>query len=207
LGTGLNYSDLFSSQSLDHLVQYPIDGIDKDNDFYQLQMEANSIESETQLTLLNIPLKIRYNILSDKIMDIYCGVGGLMSFPIHGESRITGTATYEGYYPQYHAVLFDIPGLGYVTNKAFQSESKVELGSIQFSLLAEAGVIFKFKKKFCLDIGLNYTKALNSIIETGEEDYVFSEHLGDYNSILYTRQKYSQYSVGIELGIYYKLSQ
>jgi hypothetical protein len=208
-GARLNYSSYKTDISLSELTQEHVDGLeDMDGDTYNLLSDGNTLKELASVSFFEVPLflKLRFAFKNIKILNhVYMNVGPVISFSVAQEFETTGNFTYEGYYPEYHVLLYGIDEYGYYDNKNFSVTPESNMGSFNLSGFIEAGInIPLIGDKFNINVSLMYQKGLTNLSDE-DEDYIFTRNIEDFNTLIDSREKISTSFFGLNIGLLYKL--
>ena len=205
-GIGLSYSSYSTDitadpQNLDY------SDTDDDGDDYTMYIESSELSEKLQLSYFDIPIFLEFgNPNIDKI-GFYGRVGVKISFPLSQKFTPAGTASYEGFYDQYHVTLYDIPELGFYSDDDIYKNNEPTMSSVNVSALLSGGVTFPLSNYLILKVGANANFGLMEISGKKQTaaDYENNKYDGDYSKLLESPAKTTTQSVGIELGIIYNL--
>ncbi|MBU2649354.1 MAG: outer membrane beta-barrel protein [Bacteroidetes bacterium] len=198
--TGLIFASYKTSITSNYLNQEPVKSVDKDSESYYLYTEASDIKEELNLKYYKIPIKLQYVFMHERKVSPFIGAGLNYCIYASSGSNISGISTQEGYYPQYHAVLYDIPELGFMTNHAFDQE--IEPGFKDYSLSGEfsAGIVTPiYLNKIYFIVNASYEIGFTNIIE--EDTYYLSTKAREYNSLILSRDQVKMNSFTIYAGL------
>lgn len=205
LGAGIGYSN-FKSELTQDSISYQRDYIDHDQHNVTEYVRINPISESLNVSCLDIPLYVEFGNPNVDQIGFYGRIGLKMSFPI--SHKLTGDGSYSswGHYPDCPVTLYDIPELGYYTDKPIYDEmEEPELKSVVFSALFSAGVSFPLSDALVLKAGANINLGLSELSEYkagSDEDF---EDYGNYSKLLNNPEKTSLKSYGIEIGLIYSL--
>lgn len=206
IGAGVGVSNHSSEFSLEHLKQESYYTDDVVDETYYLWVEAENIKENFSATFLSIPLFFRVDpFFGSRRSFIFLEAGIQFLFGISSSSDISGSATHEGYYPQYHVLLYDIPQLGFYTNKTFTHKNSGKYSSTSINGYMMIGFKFPlFSPNTTLNLGFQYARGLNFDSDS-MGDYYFSEKYGEYNSLLNAssdvKQQFFGTSIGVSIGL------
>lgn len=169
---------------------------DADGDIYYELIEA-SVTEDNRLLFFDIPLGIRYSIGGNKIR-FAVQAGFECSFLLSSLYSVTGNSEHQGYYPDYHVVLYDLPDYGF-TAEQIDISGKWKLNTFNLSANVTAGAEIYFNKNILLTVSPFVTAGLTDL------GYELSRHRDDYISISGNPGKLSTRSVGILIELFMKL--
>lgn len=199
VGVGINYGMYNSGLSInENSIQLATEFTDQDDDVYFPIYEDVDIEELTTLNSIDIPLYFKYNYEIGKFY-CYLDIGVNLSLFNTMSYNLDGELTRKGFYPDYNAVLYDIPEYNYDDYSYNSTESySLDAPSFGVSGILALGVKTMVYKDLYVKLGVNLNYGLTD--RSPEFDSTFSKfhsttHLDDMH----------QNTVGIELGLYYNI--
>ena len=152
---------------------------------------------------LNIPLFIRIDhFFSSNWNFVFLEAGVQFSFPSYASSDFSGSATHQGYYPQYHVLLYDIPELGFYTDKDFNYTNSFKPQSTSVNGYIMLGCKFPFlNPSTSINLGIMYIRDITKINDNNEGEFLFSKEYGDYNSLINASSDVKLQSLGFSIGV------
>ena len=207
VGFGLSYSSYVTEITAGpQMLDYP--GQDEDGDDYIMTVETSGNSEKLQLSYIDIPVFIEFGNPNINKIGFYGRVGAKISFPLSQTFTPSGLASYEGYYANYHVVLYGIDELGFYENKPVYENTKMDINPVNVSALLSGGVTFPLSDYLILRVGANASFGLMEISgkKQGTGDYEISKYDGNYSKLLENpNAKTTTKSFGLELGIIYNL--
>jgi len=204
ISTGFQLSSYKTSLSASSVDQDETLSIDKDGEEYHLYTNAKSVSDDIELTYYSIPLNLNYYFLADNNVSPFIGVGVVFNINSKATSKMSGQSTQEGYYPQYHVILYDIPELGFMTDYSFSRDEDLEVKSSFISGNIQAGARFRLVKDLVYCYGtIFYKPGFTNMIDSKE--YNFSTRAQEYNSLLYVNESVKVNPFGVNIGMKIKL--
>ena len=204
IGFGAGYSS-FSTELKSNQLDHDVPDIDIDGDNYLREIATTEITEKTSISYFDIPVFLELSNTNIDKIGFYGRIGVKVSFPISKTFTSTGSANYEGYYSQYHVVLYDIPELGF-TQKDIYQDPKMELNTVNVSALASAGITIPISSYFIIKGGVNANFGLMEISSKKAADYDQTMYDGNYSKLLENpNAKTSTRSFGFEIGLIYNL--
>ncbi len=204
-GFGLGTSS-FSTEIKSSAMMFNYEDTDIDGDNYSKMVGASAITEKTLINYLDIPLFLELGNTNINKVGFYSRLGVKISFPISNSVTPTGIASYEGYYPQYHVLLYGIPELGFDTGLPIYENTEMEINPVNLSAFLSAGITIPLSNYLILKFGANANFGLMEISKQKSDDYDKSKYDGNYNKLLenpnsktYTR------TYGFEVGLIYNL--
>jgi hypothetical protein len=151
-------------------------------------------------------LIINLRIPFGKKVGLFIEPGLNFAFPLSKSYNSSGTFTYKGYYPAYNILVEDLPDFGFPSNISNKANGKLELQSMNYSVIVSAGLDFIVKKKIQIGIGAFYNKSLSSISKyTSPDNFQLSSDVNKMNSMMGGSSKASPQSIGLCLSFRYYL--
>lgn len=196
-GLGLSsYRSAYEIKGFNNFSENTILNVDMDGDSYYEHVDA-SVTEENTLTWLDVPLGIRYSTGSKKLKFFLQG-GVEFSFMLSSNYSATGNSEHQGYYPDYHVVLYDLPDYGFTT-EAIDINEDWDLNSFNLSFHVIMGAEISLGKNSRLQIG--------PFANTGLTDlgYDRAKHRDDYYSLSGNPGKLTTRSAGILFEWLFKL--
>ncbi len=201
---GFNYSFYNITLSANSVKQDDVLSTDKDLEEYYLIAEGYDISDDIELSYFSIPILFKYYFLPEKKVSPFVGAGGEVFINSSARSSMHGRSTQEGYYPQYHVLLYDIPELGFLTDYSFSHTQDITVSKSFFAAEIFAGArIQLFKDKIYGMLRIYYKPGLTNMIDAG--DYMFATKAQEYNSLLYANDKVMVNSFGLNFGVKFKI--
>ncbi len=196
-GAGISYY-----RSVYEIVDYNNENLDKmvktdaDDDKYFELIQA-SVTEKNALTYLDVPLGIRYN-TSGKRIRLAVQASLEFSFLLSSRFSVTGSSDHQGYYPEYHVILYDLPDYGFTAGPV-DINDKWKLSPFNLSTNISAGAE--------VSLGSNMLLTVSPFVNTGLTDlgYNVPKHRDDYISISGHPGKLSTRSAGLLFEIFFKL--
>jgi hypothetical protein len=181
----------YNNESFDKTLRIDIDG-----DEY-LEYITASVTETNSLTFLDIPLGIRYSTKGSKVR-LVVQAGLEFSFLLSSRFSVTGNSDHQGYYPEYHVVLYDLPDYGFTAGPV-DINDKWKLNPFNLSANFSAGAEFSINKNVCLTLSPFATAGITDL------GYETPKHRDDYISISGNPGKLSTRSAGILVELFFKL--
>lgn len=207
-GARINYSSYQAEFQLDSYTQNPVELVDIDNDSYHLLASGESLNESVSLSYIEIPIFFKYRFVlykSNFLNHAYINLGPVFSFNISSSVNSDGKYTYEGYYPDYHVSLFDIPEYNFYTDKDFVSTPNSNLKTISLAGFAEVGInIPLLSDKLNMNIAILYQQGFMNLSE-GNNDFILTSGYNNYNALVDSRSNVKTGLLGVNVGILYKI--
>jgi hypothetical protein len=206
LGIGLGISSYQTEIKIDsYEVIFP-SIIDIDGDTLDKYIQTTDLFEKTEITYCDIPIYLEFGNPNIEKINFYGRLGFKISFPISNKFTSNGKLYTQGYYPEYHVLLYSIPQLGFYDSEPIVKSEDNSLNSINVSALISSGITIPVSNYFILKLGANINLGLLEISEDKNEFYDATKYIGDYNSLLVNpHNKTTTQSFGIEFGLIYIL--
>jgi len=202
---GANYSKFTSEIEMsDYKNSYSATDLDGEN--YQRRIESGQVIEKQTITMLDIPIGLRYSYYFGKHFGLSFALGAMLSKPIAYTCDAEGVFSYKGYYETYNVELYDLPAYGFPSDKQVQKSNDLELNSLLYSVFASAGISVPLGKHFKINAAANYTLGLANLAAKQDENYQMTQTPDDYNSLLYSTSKSKLNSISFDIGISYQFS-
>jgi len=142
-----------------------------------------------------MPLKMKYRFRPGKKWDYFVNTG--FKFIYVKEVNITGETTWQGCYPEYYVVLYDLPEYGFTT---YRNDTKPELqGYNQFmtSIIGEFCISKSLGRKTYLEFGFFFEQGISDL------NYNQPAYEADYLNTIGPPDKTTLRSFGMIFGFRY----
>ena len=180
--------------------------VDIDGESFEFRANYKDWQEKQQALFLDIPLTLQYrHALSNKI-SLQGSAGGKISIPISSSYTTTGgNITTTGYYSRLNAELSDLPEFGFTTTTNSYN-GKLSLRP-SYMAIADLGGLYTLSPKIDLYLGAYINYGLNNALKADSKEVIQLD--GVYNGMLASTQttKVNPVSVGIKVGIYFRLSK
>jgi len=200
ISMGFFYSGFGTKLSAAAIQQEQVMAVDKDGESYYLRADARELEDDIQLAYYSIPFSLKYYFMAGEKVSPFVGAGIAFHLNAKATSEMKGISTQEGYYPQYHVVLYDIPELGFLTDYRFTRKEDIDVESTFFSAEIQAGArISLYKDLVYGTVAAFYRPGLSKMLGSGE--YLLSLASQEYNSLLFVNDEVRVNPMGLNIGI------
>lgn len=199
IGTGLGLQSFLSSAKLNYSTSFA--ATDTDNESYFFRTNYNNWEETQTAWFLDIPIGISYKAKLSPKWKLQTSLGGKISFPISAKySTESGSITTTGFYPQYNAVIDELPELGFSTFTEFPSND-ITLNPVVSGFI-DLGGLYALNSNTDLYIGAYASYAFNNAIDVQTSE-VYQQAGGTYNGALASNQtdKVIPVAFGLKLGL------
>lgn len=202
IGTGIGTSNYHSTFLLNNLVQHDYFTTDIDQENYYLWMRGENIKETINSLFIKLPVFVRFTPVLPNLKQIFFLETGVeFLIPAVSNSSFKGNATHEGYYPQYHVLLYDIPELGFYTDKPIDHTSTEHSFTTSLNGYIMVGAEFVvFNPKTSLSVGIVWTRGLTAA-NNAMGSYIFSKGHDDYNSLINASPDVRLQSLGLSVGL------
>lgn len=205
VGLMIDYSTYKGSSLLDNDTNNVSGRVDIDGDPYTLIYKVNALKEVDNLTCVQVPVYVQYEFLFSKAIALYVKAGGKIGLNLISKYTSSGTFNYKGKYDKYGGVvLYDLPAYGFGTYTSTLAENtNSEVNMLNISIFGGLGLTITMSKKLDLFIGAEYTKGFSDI---GKGDNANRITTGkDQVSSLFGVSKVTTQSIGVELGVKFKI--
>jgi hypothetical protein len=196
-GTGISINSYTNKAWLNNFNNYQINSIeriDKDSDMYYLYNTVNTIDELTTVKVISIPLKIKYRFKQGQKWDYFIDAGVKLMLTRQARVKATGNCSWQGYYPEYHVVLFELPEYGF-NDYRIDSENAIEnYKKLMFAFTASIGISRRLGKKSSLELGFNIDEGLSDL------NYISPAHPADFLNTNGIVSKNKVRAIGFSLG-------
>ncbi|MCD4696028.1 MAG: outer membrane beta-barrel protein [Bacteroidales bacterium] len=206
-GFGLGNSS-YTTELTSSILMYAVNDTDSDpdGDPFSKEISTSEISEKTLINYFDIPIFLEFGNTNIDKVGFYGRIGVKVSFPFSKSLSSSGNVTYEGYYDQYNVVLYDIPELGFESDKEIYHNTKMTLNSVNVSAVVSAGATYPLSNYLIIKFGANANFGLMEISNQKADDYDNKKYDGNYNKLLANpNSKTSTRSYGIEIGLIYNL--
>ena len=204
VGAGVGYSSYkteMTSESFSEQVHSSDNGHQLIN-----YIEMNQLYEELNLSYIDIPVYLEFGNPNVDRIGFYGRFGIKTSFNVKSNFYGEGTYTSWGDYPECSVTLYNIPELGYYSDKPiYNNEESVNLNPVNFSLLLSGGVSFPISNYIILKVGANLNMGLSDISDDKSDSNSSNNNPWEYKRLLNNSSKSSIRSYGIEIGLIYNL--
>lgn len=203
-GFGLGNSS-YTTELTSSSLAYSSDDTDIDYDDYVKETTISEISEKILINYFDIPIFLEFSNTNIDKIGFYGRVGVKVSFPFSKSLTSGGYATYEGYYPQYDVLLYDIPELGFET-KPIYTNTEITINPVNISGFVSVGATYPLSNILIIKLGVNANFGLMEISKEKADDYENTKYDGNYNKLLGNpNAKTTTRSFGIEIGLIYNL--
>lgn len=208
LKTGLGFSMFSKNMNLDNFLK-TIQGIDSDNDSYELTITGKQITEKDRLFFIDVPVGLIYVKPISSKFDIYVSLGIIFSKSIYTNYDGSGVYTFEAFYPAYNLTLKNIPEHGLYQEKSIEGSNNLELVPIVISGNVDAGIDYKIKRDFSVFFGIHFLQSFNNVfkkINNGIEPPALPySSVPDYKNLIETSTNTIIQSFGFHFSLRYLL--
>ncbi len=204
IGTGIGYSEYNTGFYLNNFSNYGnnyLDRVDKDGDFYYLYNLVNGVDETNKIQSFDIPIKLKFRYRQNKTIGFYLDLGVKFMYIFQAKMNGNISGEWQGYYPQYHVVLNNLPEYNFVQYDNDINQIWDEYEKMNAALTGSIGISYRLGQKFHADLGF-YT-------EYGLTDlrYERPKHPADFLNTIGIIDKTSTRAMGINLGLRYSIGK
>jgi len=166
IGTGIGYSEYntgFYLSNFDNYGENYLERTDKDGDDYYLYNKVNNTDETIKIQSLDIPLKFKFRYRQDKKLGFFLDLG--VKFMYVFQAKIQGdiSAEWQGYYPEYHVVLNNLPEYDFIQYDTDISQTWENYEQINISAVGSIGISYRIGKKLHADLGFYVDYGLSDL--------------------------------------------
>jgi hypothetical protein len=198
--TGLGINNYQSKGYLNNFNNYErntVQKTDKDNDTYYLYNQVSYLEEETYVKSFSLPLKAEYRFRQGKSLDFFVSGGIKFLYIRHAKVKARGESYWQGYYPAYHVVLYDLPEYGF-TNYLIDTEREIQdYRKFMTAITGEIGLSKSLGKRTSLELGIFFERGITDL------QYTIPVHEADYLNTVGPADRTSLNAIGFLLGVRY----
>jgi hypothetical protein len=166
ISTGIGINTYSAKAWLNNFNNYGINNVkkvDKDNETYFLYNNAYSVEENSVVKSISLPLKIKYRFKPGKKWDYFIDAGIKLMYITEAHIKARGKTEWQGYYPSYHVVLYDVPEYGF-TKYEINSENKIpDYSKLMLSITGNIGISISIGINSNLDLGFFYEHGISDL--------------------------------------------
>ncbi len=197
LGTGIGYNTYANKSYLKQFNNYGqnyLQKIDKDNESYYLYNEVSSVDERIKVKAISFPVKLKFHFRAGKKLGFFTDIGIKMIYATSATVVANGSSIWQGYYPQYHIVLYDLPEYGFVKYNINSENPIIDYNKFQYSFILSLGMSYRIKKEFNIDFGVYFDNSLSDL------KYDKPIHQADYLNTIGKIDKTTLKGLGLMLG-------
>lgn len=202
INTGIKYSSYRTQYLLKNFDNYGINTLqdeDKDGDIYYKYFIDTDVKEYCKLNYLDIPLGIMIKPLKERRIIPFLNFGLQISYLLSTNFDATGHSSYQGYYPHYHVVLYDLEKYGFTTRDIKENDDW-ELSPFTISAFFSPGVSIALFRSVSFGINPGIYIGLNDL---GYEKAKYREDF--INTIGTEPDKISTQAFGFNLFLLFRL--
>jgi hypothetical protein len=200
---GFGYSSYSSKLSMSS-YESTFESMDSENDPFQMHVKGNAIVEEQKISFLDIPICLNFQYPLGEKFGIYAQAGLQFSLPMGKTYTEKGMFTYEGTYPQYNITLSDLPDYGFPKDYSTEVSDKLDLKSMNMSMVASGGMSYKMNSNMQLIFGFNFIKSISNLSAySADASTPLSEYQDNLKSLMNYSTKTGIQAIGFKLGIKY----
>jgi len=203
VATGISFSPYKTALSLDNYAN-SFDTIDSEGEIYERRISGDQIKEIQKISFVEIPVLLCLNYPYSRIIGLYIQTGLNLSIPITSNYSSSGSFTYSGYYPEYNALLTDLPYEGFVSEVKSEAQGKLGIKRINPQAVAIGGFYFYPDKQVQISVGFLYKRMLTGISDSSNtESLQLSTNEGQIKSMMDGCSKVTTSSAGIMVSLRY----
>ncbi len=136
---------------------------DSENDTYERIVSGTDINEEQRIAFIQIPFYLNFNIPLGKRFGLFIQPGINLALPISSKYTSSGTFTFQGYYPAYNVLLYDLPEYGFPTAINSTTSEELELKSLILNGSISSGLHLYLDDNTQIGVGAFYARSLIDI--------------------------------------------
>lgn len=202
IGTGIGYSEYNTSFYLNNFNNYGennLDRIDKDGDLYYLYNRVDNVTETVKFQSFDIPLKFKFRYRQNKKLGFFLDLGVKFMYIFKAKMKGNISAEWQGYYPQYRVVLYNLPEYGFVQYNTDISQTWEDYEKMNMAAVGSIGISYQFGKKMHADLGIYVDYGLSDL------RYEQPKHPADFLNTVGIVDKTSIRAFGVNLGLRYDI--
>ncbi len=165
INAGIGYSSCRTQYFLKDFNNYGINTLqdeDEEGDIYYKYFVDTDVEEYSTLNYLDIPLGITLRPVKERNIVPFLNFGLQISYLLSSNFNATGYSSYQGYFPYYHVVLYDLEEYGF-TNRDIEENDDWKVRPINISAFLSAGVSISISRSVSLGINPEVYLGLNDL--------------------------------------------
>jgi len=202
INTGIGYSSYKTQYLLNDFDNYGINTLqseDEDGDIYYKYFVDTDVEEYCTLNFLDIPLAIMLKSAKERKIVPYINFGLQISYLISSNFDVTGYSSFQGYYPYYHVVIYDLEEYGFTT-RDIEENDNWNLNAFTISAFFSPGVSISLSRSVSIGINPGIYIGLNDL------GYEKAKYREDFINTTGTKpDKVSIQAYGLNLFLLFKL--
>lgn len=178
--------------------------VDSENESYEMQIEGRSITEIQNISFLTIPVSVALRIPAGDKFGFFLNGGVSAEIPVIKTYDVTGTFTYDGYYPAYPVTLENIPAYGFPSDLLTTVSDELEIKSFNAALTASGGFYFYLGTSLQVSLGAHFSRVLSDISNYSDNsNFRLTSQAGELNSMMEGSTNAGVQALGISLGFRY----
>lgn len=202
INTGVGYSNYKTQYLLKDFDNYGINTLqdeDEDGDVYYKYFVDTDVEEYCKLNYLDIPLGIMLKPAKERKIVPYLNFGLQISYLISANFDVTGHSSFQGYYPYYHVVIYDLEEYGFTTHDIEENDNW-KLSTVTVSAFLSPGLLISLSRSVSVGINPEIYMGLNDL------GYKKAKYREDFINTTGTEpDKMSTQAYGLNLFLLFKL--
>ena len=166
LSTGLSVNQYRSKAWLDNFDNYGTNTLrrmDKDNEMYYLYNYVSNVFENTYVSSVSVPLSLKYRLRPDKNWDFFIKAGVKFIYVLKAHIKAEGQSEWQGYYPAYHVVLYDVPEYGFTVYDINYDKEIQDYNNMLFSFISSLGISKRMGKRVNFELSTFYEQGINDL--------------------------------------------
>ncbi len=202
INTGIGYSNYRTQYLLKDFDNYGTNTLqdeDEDGDIYYKYFIDTDVKEYCTLNYLDIPLGIVIKPAKERRIVPFLNFGLQISYLLSSNFNASGHSSYQGYYPYYHVVLYDLEEYGFTT-RDIEENDDWKLSTFTISAFFSPGVSVSLSRSISLGLNTGIYIGLNDL------RYEKAKYREDFINTTGTEpSKISTQAFGLNLFLLFKL--
>lgn len=201
LSSGIGFSTFRTPVTLD-TYQNHFNTIDSEGDTYEMRVSGTGMKEDQKISYLTIPLCLDIRLPLNGKIGFFLQTGLETSIAVNNSYSGSGTFTYQGYYPKYNVLLYNLPAFGFPTNKDITTTGTLDISPITLFASASAGFDLFISRNMQLALAATYNKSLSKVSAyPATENFQLTESADQVNSFMGGCSSVDAQAVGLSLKI------
>lgn len=208
-GIGINYLRNDLNLSADK-VYFSYSTVDKDGETYQRRIYGSNIKEAVSLNFMEMPINYifdyRLSKSKEKGFSLFFNLGVKFSYLFSGTYQATnGTLSYRGKYNGIKSEFKNMSDYSFYENTQINKEKQnLDIKRLSCYGFIGGGLKYSISSKIDISISAYTSVADNNFVKDKSENYIISENNNEYNSLLFSLDKFKINPTNFSLGFTYK---
>lgn len=203
LSSGIGFNTFKSPVTLDS-YQNHFNAIDSEGDAYEMRVTGTGMKEDQKISYLTIPLNLNIRLPINGKIGFFLQTGLEMSIAVDKSYSGNGTFTYQGYYPKYNVLLYNLPKFGFPTDKNMTTTGTLDIKPWTLFAAASAGFDFFVRQNLQFALAATFNKSLSKVSAyPSAENFQLTENADQINSFMGGSSSVAAQSIGMSLKVRY----